>query len=585
MSKQNKGKLGGLGRMMGYLGKHKVRLFFVILFAIVSTIFTVLAPMVMGLITTELFDGASSGAFDWQRIVTLLVVLAALYIVAQLFAYLQNVGMTHVSASVLRGLRDDIDQKMHRLPLNYYDTKTNGEILSVITNDMDTVSNMISQSLAQMVSQVVTAVGILIVMLSTNGWLTLIAVAMVPLSLLSALGVMKASTKHYGQQQELIGEMNGCIEEIYNGNAVIKAFGREGQAKTTFDDINGRLQATAEKADTESGLISPITSLVNNLGYVVSAVLGCFFVIGGGMTVGGVQAMLQYTKQFSQPFTSIAGMAGSIGAASAAATRIFELLDAPEQEADVAVSQPTTTAGGEVTFSHVKFGYDPTRPLMTDVSFTARPSQKIAIVGPTGAGKTTLVNLLMRFYEIDGGHIYVDGVDTRQMTREDLRRHFSMVLQDTWLFEGTIGDNLAYGRENLTKEEVLAASKAASADDFVRTLPDGYDFMLSHSGENVSQGERQLLTIARAMACDPEIMILDEATSSVDTYTEQRIQDAMAQLLRGRTSFVIAHRLSTIRDADMILYMENGDIKEAGSHDELMAKHGKYEALYMSQFA
>ena len=314
MSKQNKGKLGGLGRMMGYLGKHKVRLFFVILFAIVSTIFTVLAPMVMGLITTELFDGASSGAFDWQRIVTLLVVLAALYIVAQLFAYLQNVGMTHVSASVLRGLRDDIDQKMHRLPLNYYDTKTNGEILSVITNDMDTVSNMISQSLAQMVSQVVTAVGILIVMLSTNGWLTLIAVAMVPLSLLSALGVMKASTKHYGQQQELIGEMNGCIEEIYNGNAVIKAFGREGQAKTTFDDINGRLQATAEKADTESGLISPITSLVNNLGYVVSAVLGCFFVIGGGMTVGGVQAMLQYTKQFSQPFTSIAGMAQRDGA-------------------------------------------------------------------------------------------------------------------------------------------------------------------------------------------------------------------------------------------------------------------------------
>lgn len=418
-----------------------------------------------------------------------------------------------------------------------------------------------------------------------NGWLSLIAIAMVPLSIFAALGVMKASSQHYGEQQNLLGEMNGFIEEIYNGKNVIQAFGCEERAEKRFSEINEKLRETAEKADTESGTISPITFLVNNAGYVVSAVLGCFFVLSGKMTVGTVQSMLQYTKQFSQPFTSIAGMAGTLGAAAAAANRIGDLLDAPEEVPDTDQSEEAIKADGTVEFRHVAFGYTADNQLMHDVNFSVKPGQKIAIVGPTGAGKTTLVNLLMRFYEINGGEIYVDGVNTKKMTREELRKHFSMVLQDTWLFEGTILDNLSYGRNGLSRTQVEEASAAASADSFIRMLPGSYDFVLSHGGENISQGERQLLTIARAMACDPEIMILDEATSNVDTYTEQKIQDAMARLMKGRTSFVIAHRLSTIRDADMILYMENGDIKEAGSHDELMSRHGKYEQLYLSQFA
>ena len=581
----DQGKAGGLKQLAGYLKGHRVLLALCIVAAVVSTVFSVLAPAVMGLITTQLFEGARTGSFDWQTIAGLIALLAALYVVGQVFALLQSLGMTRVTASVVQRLRDDIDRKMHHLKLNYYDTKTNGEILSTITNDVDTVSTMLSQNVTQIVTQVITAIGILVIMLRMNLWLALIAIAMVPLSIMAALGVMKASSKHYGEQQNLLGDMNGFIEEVYNGKSVVQAFGYEGRAERQFDELNERLRQTAEKADTESGAISPITSLVNNAGYVASAVLGCFFVLGGQMSVGAVQSMLQYTKQFSQPFTSIAGMAGSLGASAAAADRIAALLNAEEEEADVAEPLVAQEADGRVEFRHVAFGYAPDAPLMTDVSFSVHPGQKIAIVGPTGAGKTTLVNLLMRFYEIDGGQILVDGVDTRQMTREELRRHFSMVLQDTWLFEGTVMDNLSYGRDGLSREQVEEAAAAASADPFVRMLPGGYDFVLSHGGENVSQGERQLLTIARAMACDPEIMILDEATSNVDTYTEQKIQDAMQRLMRGRTSFVIAHRLSTIRDADLILYMENGDIKEAGSHEELMARHGRYEQLYNSQFA
>lgn len=575
----------GFSKLTKYLKGYRLLLFFTLLAAVISTVFTVLAPAVMGMITTRLFDGAKTGSFDWDIIAKLVVLLAALYLIGQIFAFVQNLGMTRVTARVVQKLRDDIDRKMHHLKLDYYDTQTNGEILSTITNDVDTVSTMLSQNVAQIVTQVITAIGILLIMLKMNGWLTLIAIAMVPLSIFAALGVMKASSKHYGEQQNLLGQMNGFIEEIYNGKNVIQSFGCEGRAERRFGEINERLRETAEKADTESGTISPITSLVNNAGYVVSAVLGCFFVLSGKMTVGTMQSMLQYTKQFSQPFTSIAGMAGSLGAAAAAADRITGLLDAPEEEPDTESAEKVTKTDGSVQFCHVAFGYTPDRQLMTDVNFTVKPGQKIAIVGPTGAGKTTLVNLLMRFYEINGGQIYVDGVNTKKITREELRKHFSMVLQDTWLFEGTICDNLSYGRDGLTRSKVEEAATAASADSFIRMLPDSYDFTLSHGGVNISQGERQLLTIARAMACDPEIMILDEATSNVDTYTEQKIQDAMAKLMKGRTSFVIAHRLSTIRDADMILYMENGDIKEAGSHDELMAKHGKYEQLYLSQFA
>ena len=578
-------KNNAIKRLMQYLKKYRISLFFVFFFAIVSTIFTVLAPSVMGGITNALYDGVATGVFDVERIVILILALILLYLVGQLFAFFQNFGMAKITAKVMQSLRRDIDKKMHSMKLDYYDTRTNGEILSVITNDVDTVNNAISQNLTQIVTQVITAIGILLMMLRINLWLALIAVIMVPISIISALGVMKASSKHYGKQQELLGDLNGFIEEMYNGQSVVQAYNYQERANRKFDELNQALQSSAQSADIASGAISPITSLVNNAGYVVSAVLGCLFVLSGKMTVGNVQAMLQYTKQFSQPFTSIAGMAGSFGAAMAAANRIFDLLDAEEEIPDPENGKVPQVSGGAVEFSHVAFGYTKDRLLMTDVNVSVKPGQKVAIVGPTGAGKTTLINLLMRFYEINSGEITVDGVSTKDMTRKELRSHFGMVLQDTWLFEGTIADNLSYSRDGLTEDQVVTAAQAAGADTFIRTLPGGYDMVLSQGAENVSQGERQLLTIARAFAANPETMILDEATSNVDTHTEQMIQKAMAKLMKGRTSFVIAHRLSTIKDADMILYMENGDIKEVGNHDSLMALNGKYAVLYNSQFA
>lgn len=578
-------KNNAIKRLMQYLKKYRISLFFVFFFAIVSTIFTVLAPSVMGGITNALYDGVATGVFDVERIVILILALVFLYLVGQLFAFFQNFGMAKITAKVMQSLRRDIDRKMHSMKLDYYDTRTNGEILSVITNDVDTVNNAISQNLTQIVTQVITAIGILLMMLRINLWLALIAVIMVPISIISALGVMKASSKHYGEQQELLGDLNGFIEEMYNGQSVVQVYNYQERANRKFDELNQALQSSAQSADIASGAISPITSLVNNAGYVVSAVLGCLFVLSGKMTVGNVQAMLQYTKQFSQPFTSIAGMAGSFGAAMAAANRIFDLLDAEEEIPDPENGKVPQISGGAVEFSHVAFGYTKDRLLMTDVNVSVKPGQKVAIVGPTGAGKTTLINLLMRFYEINSGEITVDGVNTKDMTRKELRSHFGMVLQDTWLFEGTIADNLSYSRDGLTEDQFVTAAQAAGADTFIRTLPGGYDMVLSQGAENVSQGERQLLTIARAFAADPEIMILDEATSNVDTHTEQMIQKAMAKLMKGRTSFVIAHRLSTIKDADMILYMENGDIKEVGNHDSLMELNGKYAVLYKSQFA
>lgn len=572
-------------RLFAYLGRYRFRLILVMLAAVLSTVFTVLTPAVMGGITSELYDGVASGVFDWETILLLLAMLVGLYLASQLFAVLQSFGMTRLTARVMETLRGDIARKMHAIKLGYYDTHTHGEILSTITNDVDTVNSALSQNLTQIVTQVVTAVGILVMMLATSPKLALIAVAMVPVSLLSSLGVMKAGAKHYAHQQELLGQLNGYIEEMYNGQELVSAFNYAPRAKAEFDQINAQLQRCAQSAETASGKVTPITDLVNNLGYALSAVLGCLFVLQGGMRIGDVQAMLQYTKQFSQPFTSIAGMAGSFGAAAAAAGRIFALLDAEEESPDPVPGIVPEKRAGAVEFRHVAFGYTPQRRLMQDVNIAVQPGQKVAIVGPTGAGKTTLINLLMRFYEVDGGSILVDGVDTRAMTRHELRDRFGMVLQDAWLFEGSIRDNIAYAKEDMPEEAVYAAARSASVESFIKTLPGGYDFPLASGAQNISQGQRQLLTIARAMASDPEIMILDEATSNVDTHTEQLIQKAMARLMQGRTSFVIAHRLSTIRDADMILYMEQGDIKECGSHEELMALHGKYEALYMSQFA
>ena len=572
-------------RLFSYLKPCLARLFFTLIFAAVSTAFMVLAPFLIGKVTTTLFDSIRDGVFYWQTLLTLLLGLVFIYLVSQLFSVLQGFSMAKLTADVMKRLRSDIDAKMHRLKLNYYDTHTHGDILSVITNDVDTLNNALSQNLTSIVTQVITAIGILAMMLAISPSLTLIPIIMVPLSLLSAARVMKASEKYYGQQQELLGALNGYIEEMYNGQQVVQTFNYQKRASKAFGLLNEKLRESSRKAETTAGAVTPVTTLVNDLGYVLCAAIGCFRAIGGILTVGNVQAMLEYTRKFAEPFSTLAGMAGSFGAAAAAGNRIFSLLDAEEVIPDPQNCIVPEQASGTVTFQNVSFGYTPDRPLMKDVSFSILPGQKAAVVGPTGAGKTTLVNLLMRFYEINSGSILVDGINIRDMSRAELRSHFGMVLQDTWLFEGSIRDNIGYSSENMPFEEILSAAKSACAHSFIKTLPGGYDMILSKGAENISQGERQLLTIARALAATPEIMILDEATSNVDTHTEALIQHAMAELMKGRTSFVIAHRLSTIRDADIILYMEDGDIKEMGSHDELMAKNGKYAALYNSQFS
>lgn len=571
-------------RLFSYLKEHRLKLLFVILSAIISTGFMVLAPFLIGKVTTTLFASVTDGVFYWNTILSLLVSLVALYFISQLFTFLQGFIMSKITAKVMQTLRREIDEKMHRIKLNYYDTHTHGDILSIITNDVDTINNTLSQNLTSIVTQVTTAIGVLLMMIAISPTLSIIPIVMVPLSLFSAAGVMKASEKYYQQQQGLLGELNGYIEEIYNGQDVVQTFNYQERAKNHFSKLNEKLKISSQKAETTAGAISPITTLVNDLGYVLCAAIGCLWAIVGKITVGNVQAMLEYTWRFAEPFSTIAGMVGSFSAANAAGNRIFALLDAEEDIADKENCIVPKSNKGSVSFENVSFGYSPDHLLMKRIHLNVLPGQKVAIVGPTGAGKTTLINLLMRFYEVNSGSILVDGVKTSDMTREELRNRFGMVLQDTWLFEGMIRDNIGYAEDDMPMERIVASAKSACAHNFIKTLPGGYEMRLSKGAENLSQGERQLLTIARALASDPEIMILDEATSNVDTHTELLIQRAMAELMKGRTSFVIAHRLSTIRDADMILYMEDGDIKEVGTHEELIKKQGKYANLYFSQF-
>lgn len=571
-------------RLLRYLKAYRMKLCLVLLSAVISTAFMVLAPFLVGKVTTTLFASIADGVFYWETLIWLLAGLVVLYLVSQLFSFLQGFGMAKITANVMQTLRREIDEKMHRLKLDYYDTHTHGDILSVITNDVDTINNTISQNLTAVVTQVTTAIGVLVMMLMISPKLSFIPIIMVPLSLLSAAGVMKASEKYYGEQQELLGKLNGYVEEMYNGQSVVQTFNYQERAKSRFAQLNEALKTSSRKAETTAGAISPITTLVNDLGYVLCAAIGCLWAIAGKIAVGNVQAMLEYTWRFAEPFSAIAGMIGSFGAAAAAGNRIFGLLDAEEEIPDREQCVIPSDHSGRVTFENVKFGYTQDHLLMNGINLTVQPGQKVAVVGPTGAGKTTLINLLMRFYEVNEGAIKVDGVKITDMSRKELWDRFGMVLQDTWLFEGTIGENIGYAKEHMKKEEIVEAARSACAHSFIKTLPGSYDMVLSKGAENISQGERQLLTIARAIASDPEIMILDEATSNVDTHTEVLIQKAMAELMKGRTSFVIAHRLSTIRDADMILYMEDGDIKEVGNHEELMRKNGKYAALYLSQF-
>lgn len=589
-------------KLLQYMGKYKIRIILVILFAIFSTVFNILGPKILGNATTILaeglmssFTGTGSG-IDFAGIGNIMLWLIGLYILSALFSYIQGFIMTDVSMRVTYGLRKDISKKLNRLPLKYFDNTTNGEVLSRITNDIDTLSQTLNQSITQIITSVTMLIGILVMMFSINFYMTLIAICIAPISFIFIIAIVKKSQKHFTNQQKYLGNVNGHVEEMYGGHTVVKAFCGEEESLETFDEYNGKLYESAWKSQFLAGIMQPIMTFVSNLGYVGVCILGGYLAVSQGLAVGDIQAFIQYVRQFTQPIAQIANISNVLQQTVAAAERVFEFLDedeeVPESENPITVNEsgePDTELNvsieGSVQFAHVHFGYSSDKIIVNDFSAVVEPGQKIAIVGPTGAGKTTMVKLLMRFYDVNEGAILVDGYDIRDFKRSDLRSLFGMVLQETWLYSGSIKDNIRYGNLNASDEDVIKAAKAAQADHFIRTLPGGYDMVLNEEANNVSQGQKQLLTIARAILADPKILILDEATSSVDTRTEVLIQKAMDNLMHGRTSFIIAHRLSTIRDADLILVMNNGDIVEQGNHNELMEKNGFYANLYNSQFA
>ena len=583
---------GTLVRLSKYLNPYGVGLVVVAIAAITSVIFSIISPKIMAKITDELIrpilelvgGNPTPSPIDFSYIWNIVVILIALYVLSAAFSYLQQFIMAGVSQKVVYDLRRDIDEKLVRLPLKFFDSHTHGELLSRFTNDVDNISATLQQSITQVITSVTTVVGVLIMMLTISPILTLISIIVIPLSGILMMMVVKRSQKYFIGQQKKLGELNGHIEEMYTGHNVVKAFGHEKKAINEFDEVNEGLYDVGWRAQFLSGLVMPIINFIGNLGYVLVAVVGGVLVTKGRITVGDIQAFIQYNRQFTQPIAQVAQISNIIQSTVASAERVFELLDEEEVIPEPVNPVKAKADCGAVEFEHVKFGYREDRILINDMNIKAEPGQMVAIVGPTGAGKTTLVNLLLRFYELNGGRILVDDVDITEMNRADLRKKFGMVLQDTWLFNGTIRDNIAYGKKNATEEEIIAAAKAAHADHFIRVLPEGYDTILNEEVSNISQGQKQLLTIARALLADPEIMILDEATSSVDTRTELQIQNAMKTLMKGRTSFVIAHRLSTIREADVILVMKDGDVIETGNHETLMAQNGFYADLYNSQF-
>jgi len=583
---------GTLKRLLGYLKPFRVRLFIVFLTAILSTLFSIISPKILGEATDVLlsgwwakFNNEPGAAIDFQRIGFILAILAMLYVISSLFAFLQQFLMAKVAQRVVFQLREDVNTKLGRLPLKFFDSRSNGDILSRMVNDVDNIANTLQQSLTQMITSVVTLLGIIIMMLTISPLLTLILILTLPLSFIVIAMIAKQSQKHFKSQQDQLGQLNGHVEEMYTGHTIIKAFGREKKSVEQFSEMNEKLYHSSWKAQFISGIMMPLMGFIGNIGYVLICVVGGIQMTKGSISVGDIQAFIQYARQFTQPIMQTANIANIIQSTIASAERVFELLDEKEEEELAASTKKLANPKGDVSFEHVQFGYSDDKMLMKDLSLDVKSGQMIAIVGPTGAGKTTLVNLLMRFYNIQGGKITIDGEPIDTFNRSYVRSLFGMVLQDTWLFNGTIRDNIAYGRAGATEDEIIAAAKAAHADHFIRTLPEGYDTVLNEEASNISSGQKQLLTIARAILADPAMLILDEATSSVDTRTELFIQQAMHNLMQGRTSFVIAHRLSTIKDADRILVMNQGTVIEQGTHDELLAAGGFYADLYQSQFA
>ena len=612
MSKERNGGMGGpIGRMGGgpravekakdfkgtmkklgvYLKPYSLSIAIVILFAIGSAAFSIVGPKILGKATTKIFEGlvqkitgVPDASIDFGYIGNIAMILVALYLVSSLFGIIQSFIMSGVAQKVSYNLRKQISEKMDTLPLNYFDTRTNGEVLSRITNDVDTVNQTLNQSLSQIITSVVTLIGVLIMMFSISWIMTLATFIILPVSMVLISLVVKKSQKYFKSQQEYLGHLNGQVEEVYGGHNIMKAFNREEASTKDFDELNNTLYKSAWKSQFLSGMMMPIMSFVGNLGYVLVSILGGWLTIKSVITVGDIQAFIQYVRSFNQPISQMAQVANIMQSTAAAAERVFEFLDEEDEVKDPVNSVDPSEIRGEVEFEDVHFGYNEDKIIINDFSVDVKPGQKVAIVGPTGAGKTTIVKLLMRFYDINSGSIKIDGHDIRDFKRADLRNLFGMVLQDTWLFNGTIMENLRYGRLDATDAEVKEAAKAAHVDHFVKTLPDGYNMVLNEEASNISQGQKQLLTIARAFLRDPKLLILDEATSSVDTRTELLIQKAMEKLMEGRTSFIIAHRLSTIRDADLILVMKDGDIVEQGNHEELLEKGGFYSSLYNSQF-